>query len=58
MEIIKDSKKKIVKIEKKKVKCPTCKKKSNEPYTPFCSKNCSDLDLMIWLSGENYADLN
>ena len=58
MEIIKDSKKKIVKLQKKKVKCPSCKKNSLEPFTPFCSKKCSDLDLMRWLSDESYINFN
>ena len=57
MEIIKDSKKKIVKLQKK-VKCPSCKKNSLEPFTPFCSKKCSDLDLMRWLSDESYISFN
>ena len=58
MEIIKDYQKKIVKLQKKKVKCPYCKKSSSEPFTPFCSKKCSDLDLMRWLSDESYINLN
>ena len=58
MEIIKDSQKKIVKLHKKKVKCPSCNKNSSEPFTPFCSKKCSDLDLMRWLSDESYINLN
>ena len=41
---------KIVKI--KKIKCPTCNKKPIEIYAPFCSKKCSDLDLIQWLSDE------
>ena len=31
----------------------SCKKISKDPYTPFCSKKCSDIDLMKWLSDEN-----
>tara|TARA_B110000438_G_C15512782_1_gene520652 strand:- start:24 stop:179 length:156 start_codon:yes stop_codon:yes gene_type:complete len=50
MEIKKENQLKIFKLSKKKVKCPNCKKKSIEPFTPFCSKKCSDLDLMKWLS--------
>tara|TARA_B100001971_G_C17739825_1_gene310122 strand:+ start:266 stop:448 length:183 start_codon:yes stop_codon:yes gene_type:complete len=43
----------IIKIKKtKKIKCPTCKKNAIEPYIPFCSKKCSDIDLMKWLSEE------
>ena len=41
---------KIVKI--KNIKCPACKKKPIEKYAPFCSKKCSDLDLIKWLSDE------
>jgi len=52
MEIKKASSKKIIKLNKKNI-CPTCKKNSIYPYTPFCSKKCSDLDLMKWLSDEN-----
>ena len=37
------------KLKKKKSKCPTCKKISKEPFSPFCSKKCADLDLMKWL---------
>ena len=58
MEIIKDFQKKIVKLQKKKVKCSYCNKNSLEPFTPFCSKKCSDLDLMRWLSDKNYINLN
>ena len=42
-------------INKKKInsiKCPTCKKKAIKPYIPFCSKKCSDLDLIEWLIDE------
>ena len=41
---------KIVKI--KNIKCPNCNKKPIENYAPFCSKKCSDLDLIKWLSDE------
>tara|TARA_B100000029_G_C17246774_1_gene841204 strand:+ start:511 stop:690 length:180 start_codon:yes stop_codon:yes gene_type:complete len=42
---------KIVKLKKNnKINCPYCQKKSVEPHTPFCSKKCSDLDLIEWLS--------
>ena len=58
MEINKLYSKKIVKLHKKKVKCPSCKKKSKDPFIPFCSKKCSDLDLMKWLSDENYINLD
>ena len=43
----------IIKIKKTiKIKCPTCKKDAIENYIPFCSKKCSDIDLMKWLSDE------
>ena len=58
MEIKKQSAKEIENIKTKKIKCPICKKASTEPFIPFCSKKCSDLDLMRWLSDENYIDLN
>ena len=41
---------KIVKI--KNIKCPTCKKQPIKMYAPFCSKKCSDSDLIKWLSDE------
>ncbi|MCA1243520.1 DNA gyrase inhibitor YacG [Stappia stellulata] len=31
--------------------CPECSKLSVEPFYPFCSKRCSDVDLNRWLSG-------
>ena len=44
----------IIKIKRTiKIKCPTCKKVAIEHYIPFCSKKCSDIDLMKWLSDEN-----
>ncbi len=44
----------IIKIKRtKKIKCPTCKKDAFKNYIPFCSKKCSDIDLMKWLSDEN-----
>ncbi len=58
MEIENNLPNKILKLKKKKTKCPTCKKKSLEPFIPFCSKKCSDLDLMKWLSDENFINLN
>tara|TARA_Y100000588_G_C13565830_1_gene632432 strand:- start:125 stop:283 length:159 start_codon:yes stop_codon:yes gene_type:complete len=33
----------------KNLKCPTCKKKAINNYAPFCSKKCSDIDLIKWL---------
>jgi hypothetical protein len=38
-----------------KVKCPTCKKKTEwegNPYRPFCSERCKLIDLGAWASGE------
>ncbi|MCE2926816.1 MAG: DNA gyrase inhibitor YacG [Rickettsiales bacterium] len=32
--------------------CPLCRKAAKAPYTPFCSKRCSDLDLGKWLRGD------
>ena len=53
-----EKKNNIVKIKRKKSKCPTCKKISKEPFSPFCSKKCADLDLMKWLSDEYHIDLS
>ena len=58
MEIKKGPIEKIKNIKSKKIKCPICKKESIEPFIPFCSKKCSDIDLMRWLSDENYIDIN
>ena len=44
-------------LRKKKLNCPTCKKSSLDPFTPFCSKKCADIDLMKWLSDEQYVSL-
>ena len=41
---------------KKKIKCPTCKNKAVEPYIPFCSVKCSDIDLMKWLIDDKDKD--
>ena len=57
MEINKLYSKKVLKLQKKKVKCPSCQKKSKDLFLPFCSKKCSDLDLMKWLSDESYINL-
>ena len=46
MEINSNKKRKVIDIKNKKANCPNCKKKSIEPFTPFCSKKCSDLDLI------------
>ena len=47
----------IVNLKKKKSKCPTCKKISKDPFTPFCSKKCAELDLMKWLTDEHQINL-
>ena len=52
MEVKKLKKNNIIPL-KKKFKCPTCKKISKEPFTPFCSKKCANLDLMKWLTDEH-----
>ncbi len=57
MEIKNPTKNKITKLNILKTKCPTCKKPSLDPFAPFCSKKCSDIDLMKWLSDENYINL-
>ena len=36
-------------------KCPICGEMTqNEPYRPFCSKHCADVDLGRWFNG-SYA---
>ena len=57
MEIKKKLKNNVFPLRKKKFHCPTCKKSSLEPFTPFCSKKCADIDLMKWLSDEHYVNL-
>ena len=52
MEVKKSKKNNIIAL-KKKSKCPTCKKVSKEPFIPFCSKKCANLDLMKWLTDEH-----
>ena len=32
-------------------KCPICGKPAQDPFKPFCSKRCADLDLHSWLKG-------
>jgi len=58
MEIKKSTKSKIIKLNRIKTKCPTCNKRSLDPFTPFCSKKCSDIDLKKWLSDEIYIKLD
>lgn len=31
--------------------CPLCGKPALQPFRPFCSKRCADVDLNRWLSG-------
>jgi uncharacterized protein len=31
--------------------CPICGKPSAEPFRPFCSRRCANVDLNRWLSG-------
>ena len=52
MEIKNFNNDKILKLNKTKIKCPTCKKNSQFPFNPFCSKKCSDIDLAKWLTEE------
>jgi len=38
-----------------KIKCPTCKKKTewqNNPFRPFCSERCKLIDLGAWANDE------
>ena len=47
----------IIKIKRTiKIKCPNCKKNAIEHYIPFCSKKCSDIDLMKWFTNHYIAD--
>lgn len=32
-------------------RCPICNKPAAEPFRPFCSKRCANVDLNRWLSG-------
>lgn len=34
--------------------CPICGKAANDPFKPFCSKRCADIDLGRWFKG-SYA---
>jgi len=56
MEIKKKSNNNILSINKK-IKCPTCKKIACEPFVPFCSKKCANLDLMKWLNDEHQSNI-
>ena len=48
----------LVQLRKRKSKCPTCKKNSKEPFSPFCSKKCAELDLMKWLTDEHKINIH
>ena len=32
-------------------RCPICGKPALDPFRPFCSRRCADVDLNRWLSG-------
>ncbi|MAV63749.1 MAG: DNA gyrase inhibitor YacG [Candidatus Marinimicrobia bacterium] len=51
MEINKKKLSNLVQLRKKS-KCPSCSKISKDPFIPFCSKKCSNIDLMKWLTDE------
>ncbi|MBC6438347.1 MAG: DNA gyrase inhibitor YacG [Rhodobacteraceae bacterium] len=36
------------------MKCPICRRKTDQAYRPFCSRRCADVDLGYWLAG-HYA---
>jgi endogenous inhibitor of DNA gyrase (YacG/DUF329 family) len=44
---------KVVRLTRKKRKCPMCSRPAVGTYRPFCSKRCADADLGRWL-GEGY----
>ena len=56
MEIAKKKISNIIPLRKKKNKCPDCNRYSSTTYAPFCSKKCSEKDLMKWLSDEHYSN--
>lgn len=31
--------------------CPICGKQPTDIFTPFCSRRCSDIDLLRWFNG-------
>ena len=35
----------------KAARCAICGKPVEEPYRPFCSRRCADVDLQRWLTG-------
>jgi|TARA_R100001132_G_C3182131_1_gene38136 endogenous inhibitor of DNA gyrase (YacG/DUF329 family) len=40
------------------IKCPQCGEKSewnpDNPYRPFCSEQCKNLDFIAWAHGERH----
>ncbi len=52
-----DKKNTVVKLKNYKNKCPNCKKIAKEPFSPFCSKKCAELDLLKWLSDEHQLNI-
>lgn len=34
--------------------CPICRKSAQDPFRPFCSKRCANIDLGRWLT-EQYS---
>jgi Uncharacterized protein conserved in bacteria len=57
MEVKKKKKNNIINLRKKTIRCPNCKKPSINIFSPFCSKKCSDLDLMKWLKDEHFIKM-
>ncbi len=37
---------------KKKAKCPICKKTASKQSHPFCSTHCANVDLGKWFNGQ------
>ena len=33
------------------LKCPICRRATEEKFRPFCSQRCADVDLSRWLTG-------
>ncbi|MFM8701716.1 MAG: DNA gyrase inhibitor YacG [Hyphomicrobiales bacterium] len=33
------------------LKCPICRRVTEEKFRPFCSQRCADVDLSRWLTG-------
>ena len=58
MEIKLNNQKNIIKLSKKSTICPSCNNKSKDPFSPFCSNKCSNLDLAKWLTEEGLFKQN